>query len=48
MKRKKLSQLQPMILHDVASLLGQFEQARLGANDFLNLGHIGVSPGCRG
>ena len=35
-------------LADVAELLGQFEQARLGANDFLILGHVGVSWSRRG
>ena len=30
-------------LADVAELLGQFEQAGLGANDFLILGHLSVS-----
>ena len=33
---------------DVAELLGQFEQARLGADDFLILGHGGVSWSRRG
>ena len=35
-------------LADVAELLGQFEQARLGADDFLILGHVGVSWSRRG